>query len=107
MAVGRYALHLVGLVDAPVMYTASIGSYIIWIIIRLLTALITHALQGMERFRKQIVSWTGLLVKCGLAGLVLFVLVPLLMGRLVELILLSPLRVPFDKLPVFYPSTVS
>lgn len=107
MAVGRYALRLVGLIDAPVMYTASIGLYIIWISIRLLTTLISHALQGMELFWRQIVSWMGSLVKCGLVGIVLFIIIPLLMGRLVELILLSPLRVPFDKLPVFYPSTVS
>ena len=107
VAIGRYALHLVGLVDAPVMYTASIGLYIIWIAIRLLTTLISHALQGMELFWRQVVLWMDVLVKCGFAGVIFFIIIPLFMGHLVELILLSPLRVPFDKLPVFYPSTVS
>lgn len=107
VAVGRFSLHSIGLVDAPVMYTASIGFYILWIMIRLSAALASHALQGIELFWRQIVSWMGLLVKCVIAGTILFGIIPLIMGHLVELILLSPLRVPVDKLPVFYPSTVS
>lgn len=107
MAVGRLFLHSIGLVDAPVMYTASVGFYILWIVIRFSATLISHALQGVKLFWRQIVSWMGLLVRCMIAGTILFGIIPLIMGHLVELILLSPLRVPVDKLPVFYPSTVS
>jgi hypothetical protein len=107
VAVGNCALHWVGLIDAPVMYTASIGLFILWVTIRLLASLISYSMQGMELFWRQIGSWISLFIKCGCVGMVLFVVIPLLMGHLVELILLSPLRVPYDKLPVFYPSMVS
>ena len=96
-----------GLVDAPEMYTASIGLYLIWIAVKLIMAILPHASQGASVFFKQMILWTGLMVKCLFAGIILFVIIPLMMGHLVELILLSPLRVPINKFPVFYPSTVS
>lgn len=107
VAIGRLSLHVIGFVDAPVMYTASIGLYIIWIIIKLTSTLLSLALDGTEQFWSQFILWIGLLMKCVLVGSILFVLIPLMMGHLFELILMSPLRVPVDKLPVFYPSTVS
>lgn len=107
VAVGQFSLRVVGLADAPVMYTASIGLYIVWITIRVSVTIVSHALQGTELFRRQLALWISVLVKCIVAGVILFLIIPLIMGHLVELILLSPLRVPVDKLPVFYPSTVS
>lgn len=107
VAIGRTSLRLVGLVDAPEMYTASIGLFLFWIALRLLVAIVPHAALGVLAFLKQMVSWTVLMLKCLCAGFFLFVVIPLFMGHLVELVLLSPLRVPVNKLPVFYPSSVS
>lgn len=107
VAIGRLLLHCVGLLDAPEMYTASIGLYFIWISVKFLITIIPHALEGTTLFFRQLKSWIYVVIKCVFAGTVLFLIIPLIMGHLVELILLSPLRVPVDKLPVFYPSTVS
>ena len=46
-------------------------------------------------------------LKCVVAGFLLFVVIPLLLGHLVDLLLITPLRVPTDRTPIFYPSTVS
>ncbi len=45
-------------------------------------------------------------MKCMVAGFLLFVVIPLLLGHVVDLLLITPLRVPSDRTPVFYPSTV-
>lgn len=107
VAIGRLLLHCVGLLDAPEMYTASIGLYLMWISIKFSITIIPYALEGTTLFFRQLKSWIYLVIKCALAGTILFLIIPLIMGHLVELILLSPLRVPVDKFPVFYPSTVS
>lgn len=107
VTIGRVSMSVFGLVEAPEMYTASIGLYILWISIRVSVAILPHASQGVVRFLKQLIAWLGLILKCTLAGVIIFVIIPLIVGHLVELILLSPLRVPVYKFPVFYPSTVS
>ena len=55
----------------------------------------------------QVAFWVVQALKCVLAGSLLFVVIPLLLGHLVDLFLLSPLRVPTDRTPIFYASTVS
>ena len=98
---------MVGLAGAPEMYTAAFGLYLIWIAVKLLMAVLPYASQGVMTLLKQTGSGVVLILKCLCAGFFLFVLIPLIMGHLVELVLLSPLRVPVNKLPVFYPSSVS
>ena len=44
--------------------------------------------------------------KCIIAAILLFIVIPLLLGHLVNLLLISPLRVPMHKTPIFYFSTV-
>ena len=46
-------------------------------------------------------------VKCVVAGFLLLVVIPLLLGHLVDLVIITPLRVPSNRTPLFYPSTVS
>ena len=41
------------------------------------------------------------------AGFLLLVVIPLLLGHLVDLVVITPLRVPSNRTPLFYPSTVS
>ena len=44
--------------------------------------------------------------KCVVAGVLLFGVVPLLLGLLCDLIVFTPLRVPLDRTPVYFLSTV-
>ena len=46
-------------------------------------------------------------IKCVIVGFLLVVVIPLLLGHLVDLVIITPLRVPSDRTPLFYPSTVS
>lgn len=98
---------MVGLEDAPEMYTASIGLYLLWIIAKLYITLLPHASEGATYFVKQLKLWMGLIMKCVVAGIILFIIIPLMMGHLMELVILNPLRVPMNKFPLFYLSTVS
>lgn len=107
VAIGRFSLSLAGLRNAPEMYTASVGLYLTWIAIKLFITLHLYASQGAISFLLKLVSWMLLIMKCIFVGVILFVIIPLMMGHLIELILLSPIRVPSNKFPVFYHSTVS
>ena len=107
VAIGRTSLGLIGLINAPEMYTASIGLYITWITIKLFITLYSYATQGAMSFIRKLILWMFLILKCLFIGSVLFVIIPFLMGHLIELVILSPIRVPVNKFPVYYPSTVS
>ena len=107
VAVGRYSLHIFGLVDAPIMYTSSFGLYIMWLVIRFISVIVSFGLQGRTSFCEQINMWSCLLIKGFVAGILLFLVIPLLMGHIIELIILNPLRVPVFKYPIYYFSTVS
>lgn len=105
VAVGRYSLHIFGLVDAPIMYTSSFGLYIMWLVIRFISVIVSFGLQGRTSFCEQINMWSCLLIKGFVAGILLFLVIPLLMGHIIELIILNPLRVPVFKYPIYYFST--
>ncbi len=89
------------------MYTAFVGLYIMWLVIKVCITLFPHASLGFYTFMTKVGSWMIMLIKCVIAGTVIFVIIPLIMGRLVDSFILSPLRVPSNKIPVFYLSTVS
>ena len=44
--------------------------------------------------------------KCVVAGVLLFGVIPLMLGLLCDLIIFTPLRVPLDRTPVYFLSTV-
>ena len=100
-------MTLVGVSQAPEIYTAAVGLYTVWLIIRFGATIASYIMQGTEILIEQLKLWSLQGVKCAVAGLLLFVVIPLLLGHLVDLLLISPLRVPHDRTPVFYPSTVS
>ena len=107
VAVGRFIMSLVGVTQAPEIYTAAIGLYILWLLIRFGASIVSYISQGLEILFEQVKVWSVQGVKCMVAGFLLFVVIPLLLGHLVDLLLISPLRVPHNRTPVFYPSTVS
>ena len=100
-------MSLFWLTNPPEIYTAAIGLYSLWLLIRVFTSLYSYVTEGAVQLMTQVAFWAGQTLKCAMAGFLLFVVVPLLLGHLVDLFLLSPLRVPTDRTPIFYASTVS
>ena len=107
VAIGRFVMGLFWLTNPPEIYTAAIGLYSLWLIIRVSTSLYSYVTEGAVQLMTQVAFWGVQALKCAVAGFLLFVVVPLLLGHLVDLFLLSPLRVPTDRTPIFYASTVS
>ena len=107
VSIGRLLMSLFGVSQAPEIYTAAVGLYTLWLIIRFGATIVSYVMQGTEILVEQMKLWSLQGVKCAVAGVLLFVVIPLLLGHLVDLLLISPLRVPYDRTPVFYPSTVS
>ena len=107
VAIGRFVMGLFWLTNPPEIYTAAIGLYSLWLLIRVSTSLYSYITEGAAQLMTQVAFWALQALKCAVAGFLLFVVVPLLLGHLVDLFLLSPLRVPTDRTPIFYASTVS
>ena len=107
VSIGRFLMSVCGVTEVPEIYTSAIGLYILWVTIRFWATITSYIMQGTEMLVTQMKLWSFQGVKCVVAGFLLFVVIPLLLGHLVNLLLISPLRVPHDRTPVFYPSTVS
>ena len=107
MAIGRFVMGLFWMTNPPEIYTAAIGLYSLWLLIRLANSLYDYVKEGVVQLASQVAVWVVQALKCVVAGTLLFVVIPLLLGHLVDLFLLSPFRVPTDRTPIFYPSTVS
>ena len=107
VAIGRFVMGLFWMTNPPEIYTAAIGLYSLWLIVRMSTSLYGYVTEGAKQLLTQMAIWAVQTLKCVFAGSLLFVVIPLLLGHLVDLFLLSPLRVPTDRTPIFYASTVS
>jgi E3 ubiquitin-protein ligase MARCH6 len=105
VSVGRLLMQVVGVSEAPDIYTAAIGLYSVWLALRAGGTLLHYTSQGLSTLAQQISLWSLQVVKCLVAGLLLLVVVPLLLGHLMDLVLITPLRVPSNRTPLFYPST--
>ena len=55
---GRVVLSLFGILSAPEIYTAAIGFYLIWAIIRCGTTIFKYASAGLKSFLSEILKWT-------------------------------------------------
>ena len=107
VAIGRFVMGLFWLTNPPEIYTAAIGLYFLWLLVRVSISFYGYVTEGTVQVMTQVAFWALQAIKCVVAGFLLFVVVPLLLGHLVDLFLLSPLRVPTDRTPIFYASTVS
>jgi E3 ubiquitin-protein ligase MARCH6 len=105
VSVGRLLMSLVGVTQAPDIYTAAIGLYTVWLFFRVAGTLMQYTSQGVSTLTKQISVWALQGVKCVVVGFLLLVVIPLLLGHVVDLVIITPLRVPSDRTPLFYPST--
>ena len=97
---------MLGLVNAPEIYTAAVGLYIIWMVTRMCIFVFPYASHGMSHLAVQLLSWIVIGIKCVIAGLVLFIIIPLCVGYLADMLFFCPIRVPIHKTPIFYPTTV-
>lgn len=105
VTVGRLIMELVGVAEAPDIYTAAIGLYAVWLFIRMGSTLLHYLSQGVATLTWQFAVWSLQGLKCMVAGFLLLVVIPLLVGHLVDLVIITPLRVPSNRTPLFYPST--
>ena len=55
---GRVVLSLFGILSAPEIYTAAIGFYLIWAIIRCGTTVFKYASAGVKSFLSETLKWT-------------------------------------------------
>jgi E3 ubiquitin-protein ligase MARCH6 len=95
---------LQGAKPAPVheLYTAACGTYLCWVGARAVTLVASWLPQGRAAGLRTLYSWTVVVLKSSCALALLFGLVPLLCGLLLELVLVVPLRVPLDQTPVLW-----
>ncbi|XP_019864267.1 PREDICTED: E3 ubiquitin-protein ligase MARCH6-like isoform X1 [Amphimedon queenslandica] len=104
---GRTLMGYIGLIAPPDIYTAAIGMYVVWVTVRVATAIISKTREGFGVIMKQLLLWTYQGMKCAIAGFLLFIVIPLLLGNLVDLLIISPIRVPTNRTPITYFSTVN
>lgn len=66
---GRLVLSLFGILSAPEIYTAAIGFYLIWAMIRCGSTLVTYAATGLRSFLSETVKWIVIVcisIDCGI-----------------------------------------
>ena len=54
---GRLVLSLFGILSAPEIYTAAIGFYLIWAMIRCISTIVKYAAGGLRSFLSEILKW--------------------------------------------------
>ncbi|XP_039285179.1 E3 ubiquitin-protein ligase MARCHF6 [Nilaparvata lugens] len=93
---------------APIheLYTASCGTYLCWLVARAAALVISWLPQGRAAFLQRLVTWAFVLAKAVVAFVVLFGVIPLLFGLLIELVVVVPFRVPLEQTPNLWLSQI-
>lgn len=66
---GRLVLSLFGILSAPEIYTAAIGFYLIWAMIRCGSTIVKYAAGGLRSFLSETMKWTVIVsidIDCGI-----------------------------------------
>ena len=63
---GRTILSLFGIFSAPEIYTAAIGFYLIWALIKCIATLMQYATAGMRSFMSELLKWSIIVCILGL-----------------------------------------
>lgn len=58
VSVGRLLMSIVGVSQAPDIYTAAIGLYSVWLFVRAASTLMHYTSQGLSSLTSQISIWT-------------------------------------------------
>lgn len=87
------------------LYTAAIGIYLCWMLMKGIALAVNLFPQGRTAIVEKIKHWISVAVSYGLAGLIFVLMlgvVPLMFGLLLELVVVVPLRVPINQTPVLF-----
>ena len=103
VVIGRNTLWLIfGHVTIHELYTAAAGFYIIWLVLRLLSALNQWYPVGFWLAIEKVKVCTIIVTKVIVAAAGLLGIIPLFLGIFFELVVQIPLRVPVDQTPLLY-----
>ena len=83
-------------------YTAAIGIYGNLVLIQAANRLVEWLREITRLSSVKIVKWIKILSKLAISGILLFGVIPLLIGALFDAIILMPIRVPFNQTPILY-----
>jgi len=101
--IGRNALWLIfGHVTIHELYTAAAGFYIIWVVLRVLSAVYQWYPVGLMLVYEKLKTCVVIVMKVVLAATGLLGVIPLLLGIFFEVVIQIPLRVPVDQTPLLY-----
>ncbi|XP_031563606.1 E3 ubiquitin-protein ligase MARCH6-like [Actinia tenebrosa] len=104
VAIGRAIMSLwMGNLPVHELYTAACGLYFIWLVCRLCVVTMSWIPLGIRGMVEKVGNWIFLGLKCVFIAAILIGLVPFLLGLLFELIVVIPLRVPYDQTPLYFP----
>jgi len=84
------------------LYTAATGLYLSLLLARGTIMLVTWVRQGWTALGARLKEWAGITAKAVVAVSLLMGLIPLMFGLLLELVVLTPVRVPLHQSPVYF-----
>ncbi|XP_055687108.1 E3 ubiquitin-protein ligase MARCHF6 [Lutzomyia longipalpis] len=87
------------------LYTAAMGTYLCWIISRGIAIAVNLFPQGRQAVMQKIKHWVSIGASYAMAAVIfvlMFGVVPLLYGLLLELVVVVPLRVPLEQTPILF-----
>merc|ERR1719445_1714851 len=84
------------------LYTAATGLYLCLLLARGTIMLVTWVRQGWTALGARLKEWAGITAKAVVAVSLLMGLIPLMFGLLLELVVLTPVRVPLHQSPVYF-----
>ncbi|XP_059612690.1 E3 ubiquitin-protein ligase MARCHF6 [Phlebotomus argentipes] len=87
------------------LYTAAMGTYLCWIISRGIAIAVNLFPQGRQAVMQKIKHWMSIGASYAMAAVIfvlMFGVVPLLYGLLLELVVVVPLRVPLEQTPILF-----
>lgn len=87
------------------LYTAAMGTYLCWIISRGIAIAVNLFPQGRQAVVQKIKHWMSIGASYAMAAVIfvlMFGVVPLLYGLLLELVVVVPLRVPLEQTPILF-----
>jgi E3 ubiquitin-protein ligase MARCH6 len=102
---GRIFMGYFGIMNPPDIYTSAIGLYLLWAGMRAVNAVLVKMSAGTKAIFFHVLTWLYQIIKCTIAAGILFFIIPILLGNLVNLFIISPIRVPINRTPVVYLST--
>ncbi|CAH1780425.1 unnamed protein product [Owenia fusiformis] len=101
---GRKVMSIwMGSIKIHELYTAACGLYVCWLTLRAGNVLYNWLPQGYSAIFHKVKEYVILALKGVLLASIVIGLVPLLLGWLFELVVVTPLRVPLDQSPVYFP----